>query len=518
VTKTLNMFFNVLLVALLAALTNGRIATDELYHGADKLNGHHVLRNRALRGKNPEFWRNLALQELLDGLKKQNLNQNRAKNIIFFLGDGMSLTAARILKGQRQGHTGEEESLSFERFPYTGLSKTYCANAQVADSACTATAYLCGVKGNIVTIGVSANVQYNNCTASMDPANHVSSIADWAQKAGKSTGFITTTRLTHASPSGLFAHVASRLYECDADVKSFDKDPAECMDIASQLVLEEPGRNFDVMMGGGMTKFLPNSLKDKHGNMGERLDNKNLLSLWQGMHPNGIIACNRQELLNLNVSKISHVLGAFESSFMDYHLEADPVKQPTLEEMTEVTLNLLSKNENGFFVFIEGGLIDVAHHETKTAISLDETLEFDKAIKKAMAMTNPNETLIVVTSDHAHPLTISGYPGRGTDILGLNQHDRDLNGLKYSTLNYPIGIKQYLDDQGNRLDLDQIERDFDFQYPSYIKSNDGQHSGDDEMWAFLLLDPMPICLPAFYSKALISNGLCSLYWQWSNNV
>ena len=131
------MFFKVLLLALLAALANGRLVTDELYHSADKLNGP-VLHNRAMiesigsdkntpeEEKNPEFWRNLARQELLDGLKKQNLNTNRAKNVIFFLGDGMSLstiTAARILKGQKQGHTGEEESLSFERFPYTGLSK-----------------------------------------------------------------------------------------------------------------------------------------------------------------------------------------------------------------------------------------------------------------------------------------------------------------------------------------------------------------------------------------------------------
>ena len=135
--KTINMFFKVLLLTLLAALANGRVATDELYHSAEKLNGP-ILRNRALlenigsdkytpeEEKNPEFWINLAHQELLDGLKKQKLNKNKAKNVIFFLGDGMSLstiTAARILKGQKQGHTGEEESLSFERFPYTGLSK-----------------------------------------------------------------------------------------------------------------------------------------------------------------------------------------------------------------------------------------------------------------------------------------------------------------------------------------------------------------------------------------------------------
>ncbi|TMW39322.1 hypothetical protein DOY81_015599, partial [Sarcophaga bullata] len=103
-----------------------------------------------------------------------------------------------------------------DKFPYVGLSKTYCANGQVPDSACTATAYLCGVKANVVTIGVSAAVEFNNCSMSMDPANHVSSIAAWAKKAGKSTGFVTTTTLTHASPAGMYAHTANRFWECDA--------------------------------------------------------------------------------------------------------------------------------------------------------------------------------------------------------------------------------------------------------------------------------------------------------------
>lgn len=330
----------------------------------------------------------------------------------------------------------------------------------MADSACTATAYLCGVKGNIVTIGVNANVEFNNCSASMDARNHVSSIAQWAQKAGKSTGFITTTTLTHASPSGSYAHVANRLYESDSDVRSFGKDPSECMDIATQLVTQEPGRNFDIIMGGGMSKFLPNNIKDTHGNLGVREDGENLLATWQGMHPQGAIVTNRQQLLNLNISKVSHIMGIFQSQYMDYHLEANPKEQPSLAEMTEIALKLMQRNDQGYFIFIEGGLIDIAHHETKAAISLDETLEFDKAIELARAMTDPQDTLIVVTSDHAHPLTISGYPGRGTDILGLNQYDIDLDGLKYSTLNYPIGIKQYLNDQGQRLDLEKVPRDY----------------------------------------------------------
>ncbi|XP_065367959.1 membrane-bound alkaline phosphatase-like [Calliphora vicina] len=490
------MFVKILLVTLTATVlvqrSQGHTISDDGFHDVRKLTGQHVGRayiedvgmgkHTPEEEKDPEFWRSLARKELEQNLKKQRLNMNKAKNVIFFLGDGMSLStvaAARMHKGQKKGHTGEEEVLSFEKFPFTGLSKTYCTNAQVADSACTATAYLCGVKGNIVTIGVNANVQFNNCTASMDPKNHVSSIAQWAQKAGKSTGFITTTTLTHASPSGSYAHVANRLYESDTDIKSFGIDPSECMDIATQLVTQEPGRNFDIIMGGGMSKFLPNTIHDTHGNLGIREDGKNLLSTWQGMHPKGIIATNREELLSLNTSKVSNIMGIFQSELMDYHLMADPVDQPTLAEMTEVALKLLQRNDQGYFIFIEGGLIDIAHHETKSAISLDETLEFEKAIQLAREMTDPEDTLIVVSSDHAHPLTISGYPGRGTDILGLNQHDADSNGLKYLTLNYPIGIKQYMDDKGNRLDLEEIERGNDFQYPSYIKSNDGQHSGDD---------------------------------------
>ncbi|XP_037952036.1 membrane-bound alkaline phosphatase-like [Teleopsis dalmanni] len=437
--------------------------------------------------KDPNFWINIAQNEMAERLKAPNLN--KAKNIIMFLGDGMSLTtvtAARILKGQRKGNTGEEDILSFEKFPHAGLSRTYCTNAQVPDSACTATAYLCGVKTNIVNIGVSANVDHNNCEASMDPLNHVSSIADWAQAAGKSTGFVTTTTLTHASPAGSYAHVANRFWECDTDIrtKAPDVDVTRCMDIAHQLVTQSPGKNFQVVMGGGMGKFLPNTLQDLHGKMGERQDGKNLLSTWQAMNAKGAIVSNRDQLLNIDVSAVDKVMGIFESGVMKFHSEADPVKQPTLAEMTEVALKLLSKNENGYFVFIEGGLIDYGNHFNKPGISLDETLEFEKAIQLARDMTNPDDTLIVVTADHGHPLSISGYPGRGNPILGLNEYDEDANGVRYSTLNYAIGTNQYLDEAGNRIDLTGRFGPSDFIFPSYIKSSIGNHAGDDVgVWA-----------------------------------
>ncbi|XP_018790491.1 PREDICTED: alkaline phosphatase-like [Bactrocera latifrons] len=436
----------------------------------------------------PNFWRRSANEELQKRLSNK-LNTNKAKNVIFFLGDGMPLTtvaAARILKGQREGKPGEESQLSFEKFPYTGLSRTYCTNAQVADSACTSTAYLTGVKTNILFLGVSPNMNFNDCKSSMDPANDLTSLYDWAQAAGKSTGFVTTTTLTHASPSGGYAHVSNRLWECDTDVRTYlgDDYTSDCIDIATQLVTEEPGRKLDFIMGGGIGKFLPKTMIDPFGNPGERSDGKNLLSEWQRRHDGGVFVSSRKQMNAINIEKTTSVLGIFQSKLMNYHHHATE-SEPTLAEMTETAIKFLRKNDNGYFVFIEGGLIDYGNHANMPGLSLDETLELSKAVELALNMTDPKDTLIVVTADHSHPLSISGYPERGNDILGLNNMGVDSNGVSYATLNYAIGPEQYLDEHGNRRELfGEFGGDPDFLYPSYIKSSMGNHAGDDVgVWA-----------------------------------
>nr|XP_014092640.2 alkaline phosphatase [Bactrocera oleae] len=428
----------------------------------------------------PQFWHDQANSELEKRLNAP-LNKNRAKNVIFFLGDGMpisAITAARILHGQRVGFSGEEQLLSFEKFPYSGLSRTYCTNGQVPDSACTSTAYLTGVKTNLLLLGVNAKVNYNNCSASMDPSNHLTSLYDWAQAAGKASGFITTTTLTHASPSGGYAHVANRQWQSDADVLSYGYDPATCTDMAQQLIAEEPGRRLDVLMGGGMGKFLPKTITDSFGNPGERLDGRNLLTRWQNLHPNGLIVKNRDELLRVNISRVSNIMGLFHSQVMNYNLEAND-QQPTLAEMTGVALAFLNQKPNGYFIFIEGGLIDYGNHENKPGIALDELLEFDKAIQLARSMTDPADTLIVVTADHGHPLSISGYPERGNSILGLNKMGTDSQGVPYATLNYAVGPQQYQNPDGGRIDLTDKMGNPEFVAPSYINLTIGVHSGDD---------------------------------------
>lgn len=340
-----------------------------------------------------------------------------------------------------------------------GLFQTYCTNAQVADSACSATAYLCGVKGNIQTIGVNGKVRYNNCEDSSNPKNHVNSIAGWAQKAGKSTGLVTTTRVTHASPAGIYAHVANRVWESDYDIrKTLDEEKSSsCIDIAQQLVKSPLGQNLNVIFGGGMSKFVPNNTIDSHGHWGERLDDENLLKLWQKTHPSGAIVTNRKELAHVIRDKnVTHTLGLFSSSHLKYYSKSNRQLQPTLAEMTTAAIRLMSENENGYFLFVEGGMIDTANHENKAGIAIDEIIELDKAVQSALLLTDPEDTLIVVSADHGHPLTISGFPGRGASITGLNPRSGDRNGLPYMTLNYPVGLKQYIDKNGQREDLSKL--------------------------------------------------------------
>lgn len=141
-----------------------------------------------------DYWLKEA-QKFVVAQNEKKLNKNIAKNIIFFLGDGMSVPTLAALRSYLGG---EEQSYSFEKFPSVGMAKTYCVNYQVPDSATTATAYLSGVKGNIGTIGVGAKVRHGNCTESQLTSEYTTSIAKWALDAGKSAGLITTTRVTHA--------------------------------------------------------------------------------------------------------------------------------------------------------------------------------------------------------------------------------------------------------------------------------------------------------------------------------
>jgi len=106
--------------------------------------------------------------------------------------------------------------------------------------------------------------------------------------------------------------------------------------------------------------------------------------------------------------------------------------------MTRKAIEVLRKQRNGFFLFVEGGLIDSAHHQVLAKVALDETAELSKAVQQAVDMTSVDDTLIVVTADHSHTMTMSGYPVRGNGIAGLSGQTGS-DGLPYATLGYANG-------------------------------------------------------------------------------
>ncbi|XP_038817650.1 alkaline phosphatase, tissue-nonspecific isozyme-like [Salvelinus namaycush] len=135
--------------------------------------------------ENPEFWRAQGAKALQAALNRK-LNTNVAKNIMLFLGDGMgitTITAARILKGQMHNQSGEETVMTMDTFPHAGLLKTYSVDFQIPDSSSTATAYLCGVKTNLNTVGVNAAARNGICKT--QKGNEVTSILKWAKDAGR---------------------------------------------------------------------------------------------------------------------------------------------------------------------------------------------------------------------------------------------------------------------------------------------------------------------------------------------
>ncbi|KAH9632369.1 hypothetical protein HF086_011869 [Spodoptera exigua] len=394
-----------------------------------------------------KFWNDEAQAGIKARLERLQ-TASKARNVVMFLGDGMSvptLAAARALLGQRRGDTGEEAQMTFDTFPTVGLIKTYCVDAQTADSACSATAYLCGVKTNYGVLGVNAAVPRTDCEASTDSTKHLQSILDWALADGRDAGIVTTTRITHASPAGAYAKSADRDWENDAAVKKAGFDTNRCPDIAHQLIHNHPGNKLKVIFGGGRANFLPNSFRDEEGMFGSRTDNRNLIQEWQQDKSDRTVKheyiWHREQLMRAKIDLPEYMLGLFESGHLQYNMKANKTTEPTLAEMTEVAIRSLSRNEKGFFLFVEGGRIDHAHHDNFAVLALDETLEMDKAVARAAELLSEDDSLIVVTADHAHVMAYNGYAPRGNDILGtsVTYANYTWDGMPYMTLSYTNG-------------------------------------------------------------------------------
>lgn len=378
-------------------------------------------------------------------LASQAYADEKAKNIIFFLGDGMgptTVTAARIYK------YNEEGQLNFEKFERTARIKTYSNDAQTTDSAPSMAAYMTGVKANNEVISMSpetvatppsadahGNLTINNC----QPANGkaVTTILEMAKAKGKSVGAISTTELTHATPAATFSHICNRNAQYD---------------IAAQLIPGGAGGNLalgsgvDVLMGGGRNQFKP---WDAVTNPKGRADGRDLLAELVDY----TVASTRDEMFAApNTGKF---IGLYSSKGqMEYEMDrvngvGEGVTQPSLAEMTGKAIDILSRNASGYFLMVEGGRIDHALHGTNAKRVMEDTIAFDDAVKMAVDKVRERDpqlkhTLIVVTADHDHTMTFNGYVKRGNPILGIStgldgKPILDKNGVTSSTLVFGNG-------------------------------------------------------------------------------
>ncbi|EDV94531.1 membrane-bound alkaline phosphatase [Drosophila grimshawi] len=450
---------------------------DRLMHpDLEETKGQQQQQGRRVDGEETTaYWREHGIN-FVKGKLGEKLNKGKAKNVILFLGDGMGVTTtstARTLLG------GEEKSLSFELFPHTGLSKTYSVDLIVPDSACTATAYLCGVKAQEGTIGVNGFVPRTDCKVILDKTNYVDSIAKWAMDAGKWSGLVTTTRVTHASPAGVYAHTAERDWENDAEVANDCGAKSGVEDIAYQLINGEVGSKLKLILGGGRKNFVDSTLVE----WGKRIDGLNLIEQFKAESTKNVYVDTEQDLMDLDVTQPDRILGLFQDDHMLYHMETnESTTQPTLEQMTRKAIEYMSQNDEGYFLFIEGGRIDHAHHDNYARMALDETVEFSKAIAAARELTNEEDTLLVVTADHSHAFAYAGYANRGTDVFSKAPVIGN-DGIPHMILSYangPSAVNFYKAETKERVDPTTVVTGSRYdEFPAGVPLDSETHGGDD---------------------------------------
>lgn len=471
-----------LVVAFMLILTS-----DE---NGSKLTSFQGVNGDIFANQDENAWYEQGVKLIKDNVKVKP-NTDTAKSAVLFLGDGMGIstvTAARIFDGQQKNmEYGEENVLSWEVFPWTALVKTYTVDMQGTDSASSATAFLNGIKTNGGVVGVDETVRRGYCET-LTEKSKVVSILTLAERAGMSTGVVTTTRATHATPASSYAHSVDRGWESDKDLNSKVKDDgSNCKDIATQLVEYSHGNGIEVVFAGGRREFMHKNQSDPEypDKKGDRQDNKDLIKQWLEKYPGSHYVWNKTAFDKIDPNKVNRVLGLFEPSHMQYESDrtaSDTPGEPSIAEMTEKAIKILQKNPKGYFLLVEGGRIDHAHHDGSAYNALHEAVAFNKAVQTANDIVQKDDTLITVTADHSHVFTIGGYTKRGNPVLGVqvNVDGKEANdsfGKAYTALGYfdgPGGLN------GSRPDMRGVKTDAkDFLQQATVLLDYESHASED---------------------------------------
>ena len=315
-----------------------------------------------------------------------------AKNVILFVGDGMSLQAreiARILsKGITEGKYND--LLNMEKLDNMAVITTSGYDSIVTDSANSASAYATGHKSVVNAMGI-----YENCTKDPLDDPKVENIIELAKRTrGMATGIVSTANITDATPAAMLAHTRRR---------------AEQNYIAADMLTEK--HRPDVILGGGSRHFLPKGVPGS-----KRKDNVDVIKSFEDL---GYAFSGTKTELRNTPKDADKLLGLYQLNNMDVYIDREVTKnpkvlkgfndQPGLVEMTEKAIETLSKNKNGFFLMVEGACIDKQLHVLDWQRAAYDNIEMDKAIGVAQKFAaQKNDTLIIVVADHAHGASITG--------------------------------------------------------------------------------------------------------------
>ena len=371
----------------------------------------------------------------------------RVKNVILFIGDGMTIanrTTARVLsKGIQEGKY--QGRLAFDDMPSTAMIGTSGSDSLITDSANSMSAYTTGHKTAVNAMGVYVSRAGDNLSHPK-----VETIAELIKRNTKmAVGIVSDAELEDATPGAMVSHTRRR---------------ADKQYIADQLL----SSGAEVILGGGSAYFYPQSTKGSR-----RKDEKNLVENFKlkGYQ----LAFTKQELLSASESKDTKKLfGVFHPDNMDGSLDRLYLKkntveqfpnQPDLTEMTQSAIDVLSRNPNGFFLMVEAALIDKFNHPLDWERAAFDTIMLSNAVQiaKDFAKTHP-DTLIIVTPDHTHSGSISGVvhddkPGPLREKVGI-----------YAEAGYPNYPKADIQGYPNKIDVSKRIAFFYGNYPDHYET------------------------------------------------
>ncbi len=316
----------------------------------------------------------------------------RARNVILFIGDGMSAAhrvAARLLsKGISEGKA--RGKLAIDDMPQMALVATAGSNSIITNSANSASAYATGHKSAVNAMGVYAD-------RTRDPFDdpRVETIAGLVKRRlAMAVGIVTNTEIEDATPAAMVAHTRRR--------SEYDR-------IVEQIWTAKP----DVILGGGRANFLPSAVEG-----GKRRDGADYLARFRDA--GYAVASTGPEMTGLAADRATtRLIGLFTPGNMDGALDRMFLKggtarkypeQPDLTEQVRAALDVLSRNEAGFFLMVESGMIDKYTHLLDMERAVYDTIMLDNAVRLARdwASRRGDDTLILVVADHTHPVSLVG--------------------------------------------------------------------------------------------------------------